>query len=624
MSITKFVKKIVVLDIFLVTALLSVLLLSNNPNYIVIAQLSSVLPRAQNTTIEEGGSSSNVTLSAPQARSFDTAPMPVPFTEEEVEELERRTEKTLNRPQIGIINETAAPPPNGTAVQLTNQTDITIANQTGNTTQPIPTTIPTTQMTNIIRTSSSTPMPNNVTGDKLEFFVNSTVTPSTSRSVVGEPSVANKGSTVFYTGNWYVARSTDNGTSWRYLDPTSDMFDFCCDQDVLYDPRHEVFVWYRQGASEDNTGENRVRIGVSPDARNWWFYNLRPTDLNTSWRNQWLDYPHLALSNNYLYFTSNMFDRDGDFIRTIIVRLPLEDLANALVPAAEYYISNQVGTFTPVQGATDAMYWAAHIDNAHMALYKWNETLPAAAVQRTVSEIPLWTFEPAVYDCPTPREDDNWCARSDDRITNGWVYADHIGFFWNVERGGEFPWPYVNSAVFNANNMTYKGRPLLWSPNFAILYAYTSPNDNGRLGLIATFGGGEIEPSIAASINQINENGNLQAWNLVPIINGTHSPTDNEWGDYLRVRPYNATDDTWIASSYTLQGGPDERFSEPRLFIFGVVPQFPPPLASPPSISPVSFGSETDLDSNKNAEIVNVGTYTSDLNKKKDLTEQQQ
>ena len=156
MSITKFVKKIVVLDIFLVTALLSVLLLSNNPNYIVIAQLSSVLPRAQNTTIEEGGSSSNVTLSAPQARSFDTAPMPVPFTEEEVEELERRTEKTLNRPQIGIINETAAPPPNGTAVQLTNQTDITIANQTGNTTQPIPTTIPTTQMTNIIRTSSST------------------------------------------------------------------------------------------------------------------------------------------------------------------------------------------------------------------------------------------------------------------------------------------------------------------------------------------------------------------------------------------------------------------------------------------------------------------------------------
>ncbi len=78
--------------------------------------------------------------------------------------------------------------------------------------------------------------------------------------------------------------------------------------------------------------------------------------------------------------------------------------------------------------------------------------------------------------------------------------------------------------------MTYQARPLLWNPNFAVLYAYASPNERGQLGLIATFGGAEIEPSIGASINLVNDNGKLSSWDLTPLINGTHVPTENEWG----------------------------------------------------------------------------------------------
>jgi hypothetical protein len=61
-----------------------------------------------------------------------------------------------------------------------------------------------------------------------------------------------------------------------------------------------------------------------------------------------------------------------------------------------------------------------------------------------------------------------------------------------------------------------------------------------------------------------------------------------------------------LASSYTLQGGPDERYAEPRLFVFGVVPQPPPSLASVPIVFSASSGSEPDLDRSKNAEIVNT------------------
>ena len=408
---------------------------------------------------EEAEGFSNVTLNSPQRESFATTPAPVEFGEEVLEELETRTEKTLNSPSLGIVNETAAPPPNGTASQLINQTDLGgSTNQTTNSTQP----------TIMLPASLESPQNDPSAIGKLQVFINQTVTPSQSRSVVGEPSVANKGPVIFYTGNWYVARSNDNGSTWRYLSPLEDMSDFCCDQDVIYDPNNEVFIWYRQGDANDLTGINRARIGISPDATNWWFYNIRPTDLNPNWSNQWLDYPHLALSNKHLYFTSNTFDNFGDFVRTVIVRLPLEDLVNARIPDGQVHFSNQVGTFTPVQGAKDIMYWAAHINNARMAIYSWNDDLPASTIQRNIVEIPVWNLDPTLYDCPTPEVENNWCARSDHRITNGWISGNTVGFFWNVDRGGEFPWPYVEAASFNTESMTYQGRPLIWNPNFAV------------------------------------------------------------------------------------------------------------------------------------------------------------
>ena len=463
-------------------------------------------------------------------------------------------------------------PPPGSALEINGNSTSTTLTSNDNTQIINPTTAILTKAP-LYSSISTTDGPNNnisASAEPLQFYINKTVTPSNSRSVVGEPSVANKNSTIFYTGNWYVARSTDNGTSWSYIDPTSDMKTFCCDQDVMYDPIHNVFAWYRQGISDSN-GENIVRVGISHDAKNWWFYNISPKKINPSWINQWFDYPQLARSDKHLFFTSNMFDVDGNYLRTIIVRLPLDALGLAFKHLQLIIIYLIRLYFSPVQGATDTMHWAGHVDNSHMAIFGWNDSSPASGVTKTVVQIPLWTSQPALYECPSPSEDNNWCARSDDRILSGWKIGDHIGFFWNVDKGGPFPWPYINAAVFDVKeNMAYESRPLLWSPNFAVQYAYAAPSANGKLGLISSFGGGSIPPSLAAAVNQFeNTNGSLKTWNLKPILKGTHSPSDNEWGDYLRLRPYDQTNDIWIASGYTLQGGSSELFTQPRLFVFG-------------------------------------------------------
>jgi hypothetical protein len=60
-----------------------------------------------------------------------------------------------------------------------------------------------------------------------------------------ESSVAVGGRELFFTGNWFAARSTDGGETWTFVDPRTGMSDFCCDQIAMYDDSCDMFIWLR-------------------------------------------------------------------------------------------------------------------------------------------------------------------------------------------------------------------------------------------------------------------------------------------------------------------------------------------------------------------------------------------
>jgi hypothetical protein len=66
-----------------------------------------------------------------------------------------------------------------------------------------------------------------------------------------------------------------------------------------------------------------------------------------------------------------------------------------------------------------------------------------------------------------------------------------IGFILNVPAGGGFPYAYVDAASFNVSDMSYLGRPYLKSNVHDWAFAYVSP-DNDMLGIVASFGGGNL------------------------------------------------------------------------------------------------------------------------------------
>lgn len=398
----------------------------------------------------------------------------------------------------------------------------------------------------------------------VRIYKSTLVSPVDPRSIIGEPSLANKGPIVFVTGNWYAARSTDFGATWKYVNPFT-MSDFCCDQDVIYDKNHGIFLWYRQGIASSTTGENRFMLGVSKDALTWVFYSITPTLFNSAWTNQWFDYPHIALSNNHLWITSNMFNKAGQFVRTVISSWPLSPLSLGQTVNFQYFFETQEFNFTPVQGSTtDTMYFAVHHSNAQMKLYRWTA---GDGISFRLVNIPVWNFGfRGNMVCSSP-DSLNWCARSDSRITGGWVSNGIIGFLWNARQGSGFAYPYVNVAIFRETDFSFLSNPKLWNSNFAFMFGYASPNNiPGELGIVAMYGGGFYYPSIAAGIVD-GASGTPPPYQLVTIRAGNHAATG--YGDYMRDRPFNDIGRFWIGSGYTLQGCTSGNCVESRFYAFG-------------------------------------------------------
>lgn len=396
-------------------------------------------------------------------------------------------------------------------------------------------------------------------------------------SDINEPSVATNGNVVFYTGNWYDAISTDGGHTFSYISPYADMPTFCCDQDVIYDATRDIFIWYRQGDKQAD-GTNFFRMYILDSRGNFlWFWDFAPTSVDGTWTNQWFDYPQIALSNNNLIISSNMFDNNNDprrcdghecYTRSVLFRMPLDQLSTGAAFGYGFIPWTQ-GTFGLTSGDKDVIYWGTHNSNSQFRIFAWPEN--SGNFFWYDRNIDAWTQINKRGDASCPGPDNlNWCARSDSRVTGGWAANGFVGFFWNAEQGSGFNYPYIDSATFLISGippfippMLYWSRPYVWNGGFAFQYGNAYPNVRGDLGISLAWGGGIYYPNAAVGIAD-GYSGAPPPWSLVTTASGSVGST--AWGDYLRVRPYLPSSNIWVATGYSK---PSIFSVDPRYIVFG-------------------------------------------------------
>jgi hypothetical protein len=402
---------------------------------------------------------------------------------------------------------------------------------------------------------------------------------TTASSSILEPVAANNGNVVFYTGNFMGgAESMDGGSTWKFtgsnskgqwVDLNGDL-QCGCDQDVVYAPQINKFIWYRQGGGNDWTkGQqepNSITLidGSNPETAEACSFTLYPSTVNASWgAPYWFDYPALALGPNFVYLTTNLIDNQGGGdVGSVIVRFNLTALNNACFNNGkaniDWYLSStsNVGLgLGAANGSADVlqtMLFAAHLSNNQLRIYSWPESASHTGV--TSTDITHTAYNPPNKEqCVVP-DGGNPCNSLQTWYITGW--SDRANgtatFMWNA--GANPPsqkFPYLHMVTVNAfpGHIGMQNEADLWSPNFAFLVGAGGVDTQGRPAATAFIAGGTTSPTPIVWMP-------TEGLNYVQLDSGKASgtKTTNRWGDYLRVRPYYAgpggSARAWSIASY--------------------------------------------------------------------------
>src|SRR5215469_13666163 len=158
--------------------------------------------------------------------------------------------------------------------------------------------------------------------------------------VTAEPQAATNGPIVFYTANWFASFSTDGGASFTFVNPLTQFGPldggFCCDQTVIYDQTRDLMIWQLQYLFSLDTGKGSYRIAfanaASVASAGWCVYEFNPGDFGLV-GDLWIDFPHVALSSNFVWYSANIFSAGNVYQQTVIWRIQLDPVATCDGPA---------------------------------------------------------------------------------------------------------------------------------------------------------------------------------------------------------------------------------------------------------------------------------------------------
>jgi hypothetical protein len=359
-----------------------------------------------------------------------------------------------------------------------------------------------------------------------------------SLAACAEPSGASGGGVIFISANWRVAYSTDGGSTYKILDPTTifpnDAIGYCCDQIIQYAPSIDRFIWLLQGTGYRLAMASPADI-KSSNGTSWTYWNLSPSLFGKC---TGPDYPDLSVGDNSLYIS---WDAGGgsnctagfQAVRTSLagikaggtITLDFTDPANAP--------SNKIWGEHLTQNTADEIFWAGHNGNSTLTVYSWKEGSNTYFWRDT--GISSWA-----NNAPTSLTPDkiDWLAKNfngpggNSFPRNGIIGAARSGnqlwFGWTAGTDKNFKQAHVEIVELDRNNNFSKTQQVqVWNDSYAFGYpAFSSNGCTGELGMSFEYGG-----------NGNYENHVVGFWGDYVAYITTNSDVGNDrFADYVTIR----------------------------------------------------------------------------------------
>lgn len=416
----------------------------------------------------------------------------------------------------------------------------------------------------------------------ISFPVNASV--GIQSSTVAEPSGASGGGVVFETANWYASFSTNGGSSFTKLNPTTIFPNnvdggFCCDQIVQYVPSIDRFIWVMQygpttPAPNPNPrnlpskGPGLYRVAAASPAQvksssgtAWTYWDITSQVILESANNPWLDYPDVTYGNNFLYLSG---DDINNAFNHVVVRMSLSDIkAGGTLNFSYTKPSDSTVAWGGhlCQNSRDQIFWAGHNSSSSIRVFNWPESSGSYS-WRDIS-IGSWpqTNSSNLMTSKTPDGAD-WVNKLSNFPNNAVLglarsapsdsqRQNLLYLAWTGAIGSGFKQPQVQWIALDINNnFALVSQQQVWNAGYAYAYPAFAVNSRGEIGMSLEWGGGGNYENHVAGF-----------WGDYVVYQTTNSnvgpPADNNgfqrFGDYVTIRQNTADPAKFDAFGYGIQ-----------------------------------------------------------------------
>ncbi len=378
-------------------------------------------------------------------------------------------------------------------------------------------------------------------------------------STVNEPSLGTMGNTVFTTGNWFASVSGDNGNNFGYVNPYTTFpatwGGFCCDQRAAQDPDTDSVYWYLQyskdGSSSTSVGGARIAVATTETqllTNAWTYYDFTPQSFGLA-AGKWLDFPHMTVSENYVYATTNVFSTVSNaFTDAVAWRIPISEINAGGSINYQYFTRTTSFALDPIENASTTMYFGSLETSTSMKVFRWTDA--NALTETTVSGLSTTNFGTHTA---LDQLGQNWTGRSDSRIQTGWYSParNEVGFMWNSAQGSGRPLPFVRSVILDPSTLAVSSQPDIWNTTDTYHYPAVAVNARGDVAGVVAQAPLNGAPNATAIIRDDISGG---AWQAIIGVTGGQGD-NNRWGDYMGAVIDDDYSNTWGGMSYVRETG---------------------------------------------------------------------
>jgi hypothetical protein len=381
--------------------------------------------------------------------------------------------------------------------------------------------------------------------------------------ILAEPAAANEGRNVYYTGNLrHQEFSTNGGVAWTCAaaypaGPAATPTAFG-DTDVIYDHTRGVTfhsVIYVNSPPTDGVVRIFVRRSIAQADNCSYTFDFDPT------ANVVPDYPHLGLSNDFLYLTVNR--QGGGFVGATIRRLPLDQMADCVTAGGQiinFPNGGDTRILVPGHGARDVMYLAWVNTTSQWRVFSWADS--STSVFSTFVNVGTMTFADA--DCRGGTNNVDWSTALNTSIVGFSVRTaignDFVHVWTAVAPDAGHTHAYIQGAMLRIgaaqDALTLVQQPQIFFTDRCAGLPNVGANDRGDQGLAIALGGaqGGGGPAVTTGVGMKDQfNPGPGGFFFLTVAAATHNPS--RYGDYFPVRRQSPCGEFFAATGYGMNGG---------------------------------------------------------------------